>query len=649
MAELLGVAASAVSLVAFTGQLYKRLSDELDAIISILTKVKSSSRDDDPDLERVLGLIQSAIENLSKTVISLRLSPSESKTRRIWNNVKAVFKNSEISTLLNELERCKSMLLQVTQAQHSEALEGLQRSMTSFSLDQSNQTVSIRKTVSDTQTAVESIQSVVTKTQNVIGTTSVTAQHLANETVPIRATRKEETATQAEFVPATWLTARAFILAYNAVKYFGTGQSSPAPAFGLRTMNAIPIESEIIQAVGRADIHTVRSLFQTGRATPFDVDTRGWNLLQYATFSCRFEEDFQPAHEFGENWKQLGDLRRLIDLLLGFDLDPGEMEPGYKATPLTSFIASWSAIAGCRGVSAGFSDELASNFFKLATNVKTDFSSTAPMSFLVCTDGDYEVVNPPSLDGDHLSFRTIEFLMHHKHWPILWEAWQPLVAASLELGTFRYGDKPPCGRYACRHVVCIYSFVFFWLTATCEEVRTYLDAKMRFLHLLLANGRINNERYMQRDLFLEAVYSVIKSADDIITFLKAEIRLQPGDSEATENSDTNRGIWPSHGPGKCFALEGYVYHSTTLLLSYLTIDEWVDATGIRYEMAHRAWDYVRNHEIMCAFRCAWETVEEAMFGVPVCSHTTAEEIGSYDVEHDSDIDIAESEEEAIRT
>ncbi|KAK4210883.1 hypothetical protein QBC37DRAFT_447350 [Rhypophila decipiens] len=318
-------------------------------------------------------------------------------------------------------------------------------------------------------------------------------------------------------------------------------------------------------------------------------------------------------------------------------------------TPLTSFIASWSAIAGCRGVSAGFSDELASIFFKLATNVKTDFSSTAPMSLLVFTDGDYAVVNLPSLHGDHLSFRTIEFLMHQKDWPILWEPWQPLVAASLELGTFRYGDKPPCGRYACRHVVCIYSFVFFWLTATCEEVRIYLDAKMRYLHLLLANGRINNERYMQRDLFLEAVYSVIRSADDIITLLKAEIRLQPGDSEAAENSDTNRGIWPSDGPGKCFALEGYVYHSTTLLLSYLTIDEWVDAAGIRYEMAHRAWNYVRNHEIMCAFRCAWETVEEPMFGVPVCSHTTAEEIGSYDVEHDSDIDIAESEEETTHT
>ncbi|KAK4210884.1 hypothetical protein QBC37DRAFT_447353 [Rhypophila decipiens] len=435
MAELLGVAASAVSLVASAGQLLQsaivlhsffkdiqdapthvqRLSDELDAIISILTKVKSSSRDDDPDLERVLGLIQSAIENLSKTVISLRLSPLESKTRRTWNTVKAVFKNSEISTLLNELERCKSMLLQVTQAQHSEALEGLQRSMTSFSLDQSNQTVSIRKTVSDTQTAVESIQSVVTTTQNAIGTTSVTVQHLANETVPIRATvqrieddliqrqpmlfaafghdiknaiaqelqqvsreiqasnaastggasveminarnseralvsdgrgfpsdcrdscflnapqskwkrefstmstgfwvrsmifgqlrtktltvfysksdpdtrvheqHKEETVTQVEFFPATWLTARAFILTYNAIKCFGTGQSSPAPAFGLRTVNVIPIQSEIIQAVGRADIHTVRNRFQTGRATPFDVDTRGWNLLQNATFRC---------------------------------------------------------------------------------------------------------------------------------------------------------------------------------------------------------------------------------------------------------------------------------------------------------------------------------------------------------------------------
>ncbi|KAM7183146.1 hypothetical protein V8F33_013776 [Rhypophila sp. PSN 637] len=694
MAELLGVAASAVSLVAFAGQLLKsaivlhsffkniqdapshvqRLSDELDAIIPILTKVKSSSRDDDPDLERVLGLIQSTIENISKTVISLLLSPAESKTRRTWNNVKAVFKNAGISTLFNELETCKSMLLQVTQARHSEALGGLQRSMTGFSLDQSNQTVSIRKTVCDTQTAIESIQSVVTTTQNVIGTTSVTVQHLANETVLIRETvqrieyyliqrqpmlfaafghdiknailqelqqvsreiqasnaartggasveminaRNSERALVSDgrgfplacrdscFLnapPSKWKREFSTVSTSSSVRSMIFGQlrmktltvfysksdpetrvheqnkeetSSPAPAFGLRTMNVIPIESEIIQAVKRADIRTVRNLFQAGRATPFDIDTRGRNLLQYATFSCLLDDNFHPVHGFGENWKQLGDLRRLIDLFLGFDMDPGEMTPGCKTTPLTSFIASWSAIAGYRGVSDGFNDELASIFFKLATNVKTDCSYTAPMILLVCTDGDYSVVNLPSLHGVHLSFRTIEFLMRQKDWPILWNPWQPLAAALLEVGMLP-GD--------------LHSF----------------------LCLLLARSNLRRGTLLKAD----------------------QERPQPCDPDAAGNSDQHRGIWPSHGPGKVLALERYVYQSTAFVLDYLPVDEWDKTSDILNEMGLRIVDYVRNDEILRAFR--------------LCPHSTVQEIGSYYVEHDSNINIAESEEEATRT
>lgn len=132
MAEALGIAASAVSLAAFCGQLAQsatflytvfkdiqnapsdvdRLSNELRVVSSILTAVQPSSITNSSDLEQALKHSHAVISDLSSIAKSLDQYGVTKRREKVWKTFKTVLSQSELSKHLCALERCKSMFLQ---------------------------------------------------------------------------------------------------------------------------------------------------------------------------------------------------------------------------------------------------------------------------------------------------------------------------------------------------------------------------------------------------------------------------------------------------------------------------------------------------------------------------------------------------------
>jgi hypothetical protein len=71
------------------------------------------------------------------------------------------------------------------------------------------------------------------------------------------------------------------VLRHQRLEFLSRGGSQNIPHWTLSTVNVIPEDSEILNACLRHDLGTIRKLFDDGRASPYDVDEVGRNLLGY--------------------------------------------------------------------------------------------------------------------------------------------------------------------------------------------------------------------------------------------------------------------------------------------------------------------------------------------------------------------------------
>lgn len=86
--------------------------------------------------------------------------------------------------------------------------------------------------------------------------------------------------TTMKYLPASWLSSTGIIARYTT---WGGPQfySDPTPLFSLRTVNIVPLLSEITTACLALDLSTIRRLFDAGLASPYHVNPCGLNLLVY--------------------------------------------------------------------------------------------------------------------------------------------------------------------------------------------------------------------------------------------------------------------------------------------------------------------------------------------------------------------------------
>ncbi|KAI0198303.1 hypothetical protein F4808DRAFT_472920 [Astrocystis sublimbata] len=165
MAEILGVAASAISVVAFAGQLaegftslytffnnfkdapqdIRALSQELQILALMLTNVKHSSHQSDVGLSEALKVCEEVAIKLSGAIKELQPAQSGSKSRMWVKQFRATLKRSELEKYLGALERAKSTLLQccmtsmrVDQARERGITKAIEKSLGDVARDQAS-------------------------------------------------------------------------------------------------------------------------------------------------------------------------------------------------------------------------------------------------------------------------------------------------------------------------------------------------------------------------------------------------------------------------------------------------------------------------------------------------------------------------------
>jgi hypothetical protein len=114
------------------------------------------------------------------------------------------------------------------------------------------------------------------------GTMSIrtTTVSYIRESVKGHSETKQHSTITLTFLPAPWLMSQGAVLRYQRLEFLSRG-SQNIPHWTLSTVNVIREDSEILSACLRHDLGTIRKLFDEGRASPYDVDSRGRNLLGY--------------------------------------------------------------------------------------------------------------------------------------------------------------------------------------------------------------------------------------------------------------------------------------------------------------------------------------------------------------------------------
>ena len=101
------------------------------------------------------------------------------------------------------------------------------------------------------------------------------------------------------FLPSPWLMSQGAILTHQRSKFLGKDYSQSLSRWTMSTINIVDRKSEIITACIRHDLDAIRKLFDEGRASPYDVDERGRNLLGWVALGFNVNESF-PLISFSD-------------------------------------------------------------------------------------------------------------------------------------------------------------------------------------------------------------------------------------------------------------------------------------------------------------------------------------------------------------
>ncbi|KAI1123642.1 hypothetical protein F5Y10DRAFT_285899 [Nemania abortiva] len=211
MAEVLGVAASAISVAGFAGQLaqgstflynffrgfknapedIRELSRELQSLTLILTNINHSPHQLNSGLSQVLKDCEDVIIKLSKLVNDIQPAQGISKPR-IWvKRFRATLKQPELEKHLQALERAKSTLLQcyanaasVVQARDGNIMKAIEKSLSNLAQDQtshSSTTNSITSLIRQVNADTSALDATTTNIAVVTTKTYGLAEKLSNE------------------------------------------------------------------------------------------------------------------------------------------------------------------------------------------------------------------------------------------------------------------------------------------------------------------------------------------------------------------------------------------------------------------------------------------------------------------------------------
>ncbi|KAJ8108819.1 hypothetical protein ONZ43_g6310 [Nemania bipapillata] len=91
---------------------------------------------------------------------------------------------------------------------------------------------------------------------------------------------KEEESRSIKYIPPRWISSRGVAYIKTTIKLRNLHTQSN-PSFRLRTINIVPWDSDMLEACHNWEFAKIYDLFKTGKASPFDMDESGRNVLGY--------------------------------------------------------------------------------------------------------------------------------------------------------------------------------------------------------------------------------------------------------------------------------------------------------------------------------------------------------------------------------
>ncbi|KAL4997394.1 hypothetical protein BDV10DRAFT_186189 [Aspergillus recurvatus] len=277
MAEVLGVAASAVGLFGLLGNIFESI-EKLKALRSFVKTIPQELQDLIEDVETVQCLLQNftpemysildiplSERRLSKFRTELEIMIGEvqkyqiSTTSRRIGAVKLALKKEEIRERKRNLDNIKSTLMLLQQTYLSVCFRELGPIMCAK-----------KAPASTTGQVVEE-----EATENEDRQTSKHATYRTRKTIPWTTKGKNW---EVQF--------RTPLIVIDKIWNLQLRRALSGWTFTIRTNNVIPCNAPIITACLEGDLEDVQRLFLAGLATPHDCDENGWSLLMIAT-RCR--------------------------------------------------------------------------------------------------------------------------------------------------------------------------------------------------------------------------------------------------------------------------------------------------------------------------------------------------------------------------
>ncbi|KIY02220.1 uncharacterized protein Z520_02358 [Fonsecaea multimorphosa CBS 102226] len=254
---------------------------------------------------------------------------------------------------------------------------------------------------------------------------------------------KQERRTTVTFLPATWLMSKGAVLAYDTWKRIEVGPWQN-PVYSLKTVNIVPLGSEIFRACLISDLASMRTLFDNSQASPSDMSPDGLNLLGWVALGA-----FVRINRIQRT--DLIEIIQMVNLLISLGVDAGGHEVGgLSSLELLSLV--WLA-------SEQLDDKYSFLFSKLLLGAKTDpFTHDASMTMIV-------------LDTYSCNPTAVEVLLHQTEWPISWHPTHLLML-------LRFGRVPGPAR----------SFVMPWAMLDASSIEASLQAQLGIIRSFLASN-----------------------------------------------------------------------------------------------------------------------------------------------------------------
>ncbi|KAI1330471.1 hypothetical protein F5Y16DRAFT_18486 [Xylariaceae sp. FL0255] len=145
---------------------------------------------------------------------------------------------------------------------------------------------------------------------------------------------KQEELKSIRYIPPRWISSRGVV--YSKITTRWNLHTQADPAFRLRTVNIISIDSDLFEACRNWDFPTVYKLFKTQKASPYDVDNKGRNILGWLSLGPGHHDSwFRCWRTAGRyltdvNVTRIGRAMEefviLVKRLVEYGVDPSELE-----------------------------------------------------------------------------------------------------------------------------------------------------------------------------------------------------------------------------------------------------------------------------------------------------------------------------------